>query len=163
VIPEPARVAIAHITRARGNKGEFAAIPLSDNPERVRRVFVNGTAYDVESAWRHADHVIFKLQGIDSIDAAEKLAGADVEIPMEERATLAEGEYFQTDLVGCAVVMRDGRRVGVVTGWQEYGGPPLLEVDSNGAEVLIPFAKSICVEIDVPQRRIVIDPPDGLL
>jgi len=163
VTPEQSLVAIAHITRARGIKGEVAALPLSDNPERVRRVFINRTEYEVESAWRHGDQIIFKLRGIDSIDAAEQLAGADLEIPMEERATLAEGEYFQTDLVGCAVVTRDGRNVGVITGWQEYGGPPLLEVDANGSEVLIPFAKSICIEIDVAARRVVIDPPDGLL
>jgi len=117
----------------------------------------------VENVWRHAGHVVFKFRGIDSMSDAEKLAGGDVEIPFEERAQLPEGEYFQTDLVGCAVVTRDGKGIGIVDGWQEYGGPQLLKVKAGDKEILVPFAKSICVEIDVPGRKIVVDLPEGLL
>ena len=149
--------------RPRGNKGELAAIPLSDNPERVRRAFVNGQEYAVENVWRHGERVVFKFEGIDSISTAETLSGADVSIPREDRAVLPDGEYYQTDLVGCSVVTREGKQVGTVEGWQELGGPPLLVVSANGKEVLIPFAKSICVAIDVPGKRIVVDPPEGLI
>jgi 16S rRNA processing protein RimM len=149
--------------RPRGNKGELAAIPFSDHPERMRRVFVNGREYTVENVWRHGDRVVFKFEGIDSISAAETLSGSDVAIPLEDRAVLPVGEYYQTDLVGCSVVTREGTLVGTVDGWQEHGGPPLLEVSVNGKEVLIPFAKSICVEIDLPGHRIVVDLPEGLV
>ncbi len=135
---------------------------MSENPERVRRVFVNGVEYQVENVWRHGDRVVFKFQGVESIADAEKLSGADVEIPRDERAVLPDGEYYQSDLVGCSVVTRQGESIGTVQGWQEYGGPPLLEINAHGRELLIPFAKSICVEIDVPGRRIVVDLPEGL-
>jgi 16S rRNA processing protein RimM len=159
----PPFVIIARLERPRGNKGELAGVPLSDNPERVKRVFVNGTEYEVENVWRHGDRVVFKFRGIDSISAAEKLSGADVAIPLEERANLPPGEYYQTDLVGCSVVTRQGELIGTVAGWQEYGGPPLLEVSAPGrGPLLIPFAKSICVDIDMLQRRIVVDLPEGL-
>jgi 16S rRNA processing protein RimM len=117
----------------------------------------------VENVWRHAGHVVFKFRGVDSMSDAEKLSGGDVEIPFEERAQLPEGEYFQTDLVGCAVVACDGKEIGIVDGWQEYGGPQLLKVKAGEKEILVPFAKSICVEIDVPGRKIVVDLPEGLL
>ena len=53
--------------------------------------------------------------------------------------------------------------MGRVTGWQECGGPALLEVDGvEGEELLVPFARSICVEIDPAARRIVVDLPEGL-
>ena len=47
------------------------AIPLSDNPERVCKAFVNGREYVVENVWRHGDRVVFKFEGVDSISAAE--------------------------------------------------------------------------------------------
>lgn len=140
----------------------MAAIPLSDHPERVRQVTVGSRSLEVENVWRHGDRVIFKFRGVDSISDAEKLAGAEVSIPKGERADLPDGEYFQTDLIGCTVFDRDGKVVGTVEGWQEYGGPALLEVNANGREVLIPFAKSICIEIDPGQKRIVVDLPEGL-
>ena len=155
-------VTIARIARARGNKGEVVAVPLSDTPERVRRVFINGVEYGVESVWRHGDHIVFKFTGVDSISAAEPLAGSDICIPAEERPALPDGEYYQTDLIGCSVVKRSGETIGTVTDWLELGGPPLLEVNANGREFLIPFAKSICVEIDMRNRRIVVDLPEGL-
>jgi 16S rRNA processing protein RimM len=58
---------------------------------------------------------------------------------------------------------RTGQEIGVVSEWQEYGGPPLLEVTgTNGRELLIPFAKSICVAIDPVLRRVEVELPEGL-
>jgi 16S rRNA processing protein RimM len=67
--------------------------------------------------------------------------------------------------LGCEITDHStGRRIGAVTGWQEYGGPPLLEVENErGQEILIPFAKSICVKIDPAARRIEVDLPEGLV
>jgi len=118
---------------------------------------------EVERTWMHGDHLIFKFKGVDTISDAERLAGADVAIPMEARAQIAEGEYYQSDLLGCEVF--DGvRLLGNVAGWQETGGPLLVEVRTpQGKELLIPFAKAIFTKIDVGQRRIEVNLPDGLL
>lgn len=125
---------------------------------------MNGAPLEVEEVWTHREHAIFKFGGIDSISAAEALVGADVCIRGEERARLPDGEYYQSDLIGCQVVeRRNSEMVGVVEAWQEYGGPPLLEVKGkDGKQILIPFAKSICVGIDVAARRIEVDMPEGL-
>jgi ribosomal 30S subunit maturation factor RimM len=74
---------------------------------------------------------------------------------------LEAGEYFHSDLVGCEV--RDhasDRLIGRVTGWEEYGGPALLEVDDG--RLLIPFVKAICVDILPEQRLIRVNLPEGL-
>ena len=115
---------------------------------------------EVENTWMHGDHLIFKFKGIDSISDAEKLAGAEVTIPFEERAALDEDEVYESDLIGCEVFDATGRSLGVVTDFQETGGTPLLQVGEN---LLIPFAKTICTEIDLEHRRIIVNPPDGLL
>ncbi len=118
----------------------------------------------MERVWRHGDKVVFKFAGVDSISDAEKLEDADVCIPLEERAVLPEGEYYQSDLVGCEVTDRvTGKSLGIVEDWKEYGGPPLLEV--KGADdrvILIPFAKSIFQEIDLVGKRVLVDLPEGL-
>lgn len=157
-------VVVAHLLRVRGNKGEVAAVPLSDHPERLTRVFVNGVPLEVERIWPHGDRLIFKFAGVDSISDAEKLEGLDVMIPEEERAELPEGEYYHSDLVGCEVVdLMSGRSYGTVAGWQEHGGPALLEVKgADGKEILIPFANAICKHIDPVGRWIGVELPEGL-
>lgn len=129
----------------------------------MKTVIVNQKSFDVENVWMHGDQVIFKFKGVDTISDAERLAGADVEIPLEQRAEIPEGEYYQSDLVGCEVVDEQGRLVGRVTGWQETGGPPLVETTRpDGKELLIPFAKAIFTRIDIERKRIEVALPEGL-
>jgi 16S rRNA processing protein RimM len=138
----------------------LAALPLSSQPARAGSVFVNGLAMEVENTWMHGDHLILKFKGVDTISDAEKLAGADVAIPFEQRAALDEEEFYQSDLIGCEVVDAAGRSLGVVSDFQETGGAPLLQVGEN---LLIPFAKSICTKIDLDHKQITVNLPDGLL
>lgn len=120
--------------------------------------------FQLESVREHRGGLLFKFQGVDSISQAQPLAGAEVCVPLADRAPLPPGEYYHSDLAGCQVVDRlTGERLGVVTGWQDSGGPGLLEVERpDGGQMLVPFARSICVEIDVPGRSIRVDLPEGL-
>ena len=118
---------------------------------------------EVEHFWTHGDRAIFKFKGIDTISDAQRLAGADVSIPLAERPATPEGEYYQSDLVGCQVSDQSGRLLGTVQGWQETGGVPLLEIRTQtGKELLIPFAKSMLVDINLERKRIEVNLPAGL-
>jgi len=166
------RVVVAEILRERGNVGEVLARSVSDVPGRmealrqIRLRMPDGSdqPLTVESAWPHKGSWVLKFAGVDSIDAAKRLRGADVWVPKDERGSLPEGEYFQSDLVGCRVLdSKDGRALGVVDGFEQYGGPLLLAVKSEAGEVLIPFVPAICVVVDLENRSISVDLPDGLL
>ena len=158
-------VTVALLGKTRGNRGEITALALSSKPERykaLREVFLFGAGdpYQVESAWFHDGTLILKFQGVDSISEAEKLSGAEVRIPAEQRAPLEPGEYFQTDLIGCDVIdSQTGSSLGRVTSWDDSGGPGLLVVEGG---LMIPFARSICIEIDPAARRILVALPEGL-
>jgi 16S rRNA processing protein RimM len=118
---------------------------------------------EIERIWTHGDHVVFKFKGVDTISDAERLAGSEVTIPMEQRAPVPEGEYYQSDLLGCDVVDQSGRSLGTVSGWKETGGVPLLEIRTQaGKELLIPFAKAMLANIDLEHRRIDVNLPEGL-
>jgi ribosomal 30S subunit maturation factor RimM len=73
---------------------------------------------------------------------------------------LEPDEFFLSDLVGCEVVERTtGEPLGQVTGFDDGGPSGLLHV---GKDLLIPFARSICVAIDTAARRIEVELPEGL-
>lgn len=159
-------MAVAHLTRPRGNRGELVAVPLTAHPERyqvLETVIVAGASYTVERVWYHKDQPIFKFRGIDTIGAAERLAGQDVLVPAAERFPLPEDEHYFADLMGCRVIDAVTEKVaGVVTGWQETGGGPvLLELDEG--RVLVPYAKAILRKIDFEAREILADLPEGLV
>ena len=167
--PEARWVTVAVLRKPRGNRGEVTAEALSSKLERyqsLKEVCVFPSSHsgwerlEVESVWVHGGVLIFKFAGIDSISEAEKLRGAEVRIPWRERAPLEPGEYFQSDLLGCEVVdHRSGASLGRVTGWDDAGGAGLLVLEGGA---LIPFARSICVEIDPVRKRIAVELPEGL-
>jgi 16S rRNA processing protein RimM len=167
---EPGWVAVAQIGKTRGNRGEVTAVALSSKPERyqdLKEVFLfapggpaGGEKYEIEETWFHLVTLVFKFRGVDTISNAELLYGREVRIPVSERTSLDEGEYFQSDLIGCEVVdHRTGESIGRVTAWDDGGGSGLLVVDDH---LLVPFARSICVAIDPAAKRIAVELPEGL-
>ncbi len=107
-------VAVAHILRPRGNKGEVAAELLTDFPQRLtelREVFVAGgkdkpRRVALVSCWlsqNHRGQAVFHFAGCSSISEAEKFRGLDVLLPIEQRVALPAGHYFISDLIGCSV------------------------------------------------------------
>jgi 16S rRNA processing protein RimM len=165
------RVVIAELFRARGIRGELIARSQTDVPGRlenlkraqVRLADGKDIAVEIEDAWEHKGDWVLKFVGVDTMDAANAFRGADLWVPPEERGELPEGGFFQSDLIGCSVVDKvSGKELGVVGGFQEYGGPTLMEMTVDGRELLIPFAEQLC-EVDLPARMIRVDLPDGLL
>jgi 16S rRNA processing protein RimM len=160
-------VAIALLGKTRGNRGEVTALALSSKRERyesLREVYlVRGddppAKYEVETTWFHDATLIFKFRGIDSISDAEALSGAEVRVPLAERVALEPGEYFESDILGCEVVdRRTGESLGRVSAWDDAGASGILVV----GDLMIPFAREICVEIDPAAKRIAVELPEGL-
>ena len=166
------RIVIADILRARGVRGEVLAKSQTDVPGRfqslkgvqVRLADGRDLSLQLESAWEHKGDWVLKFRDIDDMDSAERLRGAELWVSPQERGQLAEGEYFQSDLLGCQVVEKaTGKALGVVAGWQQYGGPPLLQVKCGESEVLIPFVSAICRDVDLSARLVRVELPEGLL
>jgi 16S rRNA processing protein RimM len=153
-----------------------AAEILTDFPERLpklREVWLAGGRGEpklvrVQRCWispSRGGQAIFHFADIHSIEEAEGLRGLEVQVPIEERAKLAAGNYFVGDLVGCEVWEKGApAALGSVRDVEFPGGAAaLLAVDTKDGEVLIPLAAEFCVRIDVKAKRIDVSLPEGLL
>ncbi len=164
-------VAVARIVRTRGLKGEVVADILTDFPERfelldtVTAVRESGEQVElkIEKFWLQNSRVILKFEGHDTVESGETLRSAEICVPESEAVELEEGEYFDWQLAGCKVETISGEAIGEVAELMRPGGTELLVVRGETKEFLIPFANAICVEVDVENKLIKIDPPDGLL
>jgi len=165
-------VVIARIVKARGIRGEVACVIETDFPERfseLERVTVwmpdgKRLTLSLQEHWFHKDRVILKFEGYDSMTAAQGLAGGRLVIRETDLKPLAQGQFFEHQLIGSEAVTPEGRRLGRVTRFMRTGGTDVLVLTSDdGRERLVPFADGICTDVDVSAKRITIDPPEGLL
>jgi len=165
-------IQIGRLYRTRGLRGELTGELDSQKPGRedtLKELTLEREGHRrlvrVEEIWRHGGRPVFKFEGIDSINDAEPLEGSVILAPESDVVQPDEGEYSHAALVGSQVVAdQTGVAIGVVQEVEEYGGPPLLKVQTaDGREVLIPFAREICRTIDAAAKIIRVELPEGLL
>lgn len=165
-------IIIARAVRARGLKGELVADILTDFPARFEDVSkVHGVGpigqrkeLELEGYWFQNKRVVLKFAGYDNEESANGLVGFEFGVPEGERVKLSEGEFYNWELEGCVVESEQGLLVGGVIEVMRTGGVELLLVrDDRGREHLIPMTQAIVTKVDVPNKKILIDPPEGLL
>lgn len=164
-------VAIARITKTRGLRGEAVADVLTDFPERfedLERVFAvrsdgSREKLKVENFWFQKNKIILKFAGVDSIEAAENLRNVEICVLESEAVALAEDEYFDWELESCRIETVEGKQIGRVKEVLRTGGAEVLIVAGEEKEFMIPFAGAICTEVDIENKLIKIDAPEGLL
>jgi len=164
-------VQVGRVVRPHGLRGQVVIAPETDfgdarfaSGAQVWRLSgASLTALTVAHSHPQADRWVVAFEGVTSVEAAEGLRGVELRIPEGSRMALGPDEYYLYDLVGCQVRTSAGAEVGQVKAVYTGAGGALLGVDRDGAEVLVPLVKAMCTEIDVARRRIVVDPPEGLL
>src|SRR6202021_2910922 len=158
-------ITLAVVIKTQGRHGEVAAELHTDIPDRFRpemKLWALSKNKDgerrevtVEDLWPHKSFLVLKFQGIETISDAEPLVGAELQLPISERAQLEPGWTYLSDLVGCAVY--DGeRRIGEIEDVQFGAGEAPLLVVKSGAKLPyeIPFAEAYLEKLDLEQRQI---------
>jgi 16S rRNA processing protein RimM len=161
---------VGRIARAHGNRGQVIVNPETDFPDQRFRpgaeVFIERggvRALTLTSVRFQNGRPVLGIAGVDTMDGAEALAGLELRVPADWLATLPRGTFYRHDLIGCRVETRAGQPVGVVQEVEgSLAGSRLVVADGSG-DILIPLAAEICTLIDPVAKRIVIDPPEGLL
>jgi 16S rRNA processing protein RimM len=154
------------IGKPHGLAGEVYVVVISDDPHRFEPGaalhHADGRTLTIETSQAHGDRFLVKFAGIDSRESAVALRGA-LYVPSSETRALDDDEFWHSDLIGCTVVGRDGSDIGTVA--RVVAGPvqDLLEVTTSAGPRLVPMVKEIVTSVDPGARRIVLDPPEGLL
>jgi 16S rRNA processing protein RimM len=166
-------ITVGRIIRPQGHRGSVVVAPETDFPaERFkpgaelfwRRGEEADSIVRVADSREYRGRWVVSLEGVSTMNEAEALRGVELKVPADAVQPLRAREYYLHDLEGCEVVTTAGAHVGRVAGVQFGSGAPLLQIaDEHGGEVLVPMVEGICREIDPDGKKIVIDPPAGLI
>jgi len=121
------------------------------------------SAHELESSNRQRRQFLIKLRDINHVDAARTFVGSTLLVADSALEALEAGQYYQYQVVGFAVFNLSGRAVGTITAILSTAGGELYVVQGPDKEHLVPAVKEIVEKVDFDERKIIIDPPDGLL
>ncbi len=169
-------VEVGRIGEAWGIKGWFKIVPYSNDPqalfeskqwfllpsEKGAKSFFSGTVLlTVKQAREHSDSIVATAEEIPDRNGAEALRGARIFIARENFPKAAEDEYYWVDLIGLAVVNREGVALGEVKDLLATGPQTTLvlsqDVDGKAVERMIPFVSAFVDKVDVPGKLITVD------
>ncbi|KKM11866.1 hypothetical protein SY88_06710 [Clostridiales bacterium PH28_bin88] len=164
-------VTVGRITATQGHRGEVRVYPLTDFPERFNRlekVIVNqhGSTRElaVEAARKHQNVIVLKFREVTTMDEAETLRDALVQIDEKDVVPLPPGHYYIFQLVGLPVYSMSGELLGRLVDVQQTGANDvyLVKSDTSGEEIFVPALKEVVKCIDLEQGKIMVELPPGL-
>lgn len=161
---------VAKVVAPHGVKGEVKVKPFGDVEEVARmaaelwdEVMIGAAAYTIKRAKAHGKLVILKFDGVTTREAAEALKGEELLVKRSELPEPAGGEYYRSDLIGLTVVTVAGDELGTLENVFSTGANDVYEVTGPGGEVLIPVIEDVVKEVDLDNKKITVELPEGLL
>lgn len=157
------------IVSTHGIRGEVRFNPWCDSPDFMKRFKTlyfdkNGEKpVRVLSCRPHGAIVILKLEGVDTVEDAQKLRGKTLYMNRAD-AKLPKGDWFVQDLIDCTVYDADNREkvYGVLTDVAQTGANDIWYIEKDGKEYIIPAIKDVVIDVDVEKGEVFIRPLRGI-
>ena len=162
---------IGQIVNTFGIKGMVKANPWVNDVTRfdnLKKVYVKIrkelNELEIEEVKYHKNQVLIKFKGIETIEQAEKLKNAILEIDRKDAIPLEEGEYFIADLLESEVYSDEGEKIGILYDIYNTGSNDIYVVkDELGKQILLPGISDVIKEVDLEHKKIVVHLLKGLV
>ena len=168
---QPSRVIVGRVRRPHGVRGEVSVSVLTDVEDRlspgakVHLVLSDGRNQEVRiaGARQTGGKAIIRFDGFESRNDVEQLRSARLEIDRSRVPEPPPGTYFYFELMGCECYDAAVGELGRVCGLLNDGGGLILEIQQPEGKLLVPFVKAYLKSVDIANRRIEMQLPDGLI
>ena len=164
-------IAIGKFGKTRGVSGDIYVIPYGDDPGKFTRLAhailkIDGkeVSINIERGKLWSGRVTVKVKGYDTPEAARTLTHRELFIRPDQLEKLPEGRYYAFDLEGCLALGESGETIGTVIEVESMPGNDLFVIKApNGQTGRLPVIKQFVKRVDIENKTIVIDPPNGWL
>lgn len=116
----------------------------------------------IEKVSLRRNDIYIKFQDVNDRNASEALVGHYLFVEESGRKRLAPGEFFVDDIIGMSVCDPQKKMLGVVQDVVRYPAQDVYVVNTGSGEVMVPAVRNIVRGVDLKNRTMTIDPPEGL-
>lgn len=153
---------VGKIINTHGIKGEVKVQSTTDDLSRFRSLksaYIDDIKVEVCGCKLQPNKAILKIKGIDTIEDAQRLKNKEIKVERQNAVKLKRDSYFAADIVNCDVYDENGLYLGKVNDIIYTGSNEVYCVEGE-SEILVPALKSIVMDIDIENNKIIIKPLD---
>lgn len=155
------------ITSTHGIRGEVKIYPYTDDVDNIlnlKKIYIEGKGYKVNSIRFHKNMFVTKLNGINTVEEAETFRNKLVQREIDENEELEEDTYYIKDLIGLDVYLENNELFGKIKDVFQTGANDVYVIRTNdNKEVLIPAIKSVVKDVDIVNSKMIIELMEGLV
>jgi len=158
-------IPVGRVTRTHGLKGELKFFPADQDDlvvQNDQQIRLGETTFKIKSVRGAKSPFIVKLEGVDSIEAAQSLSGQEVLVAKEDFESLPEGEYYRFEIEGLKAFDDIGKYYGVIEEIIATGSNDVYVVRGDGKEWLVPMIDSVVQNIDMEEGKLIFHCVEGL-
>jgi 16S rRNA processing protein RimM len=158
-------IPVGRVTRTHGLKGELKFFPADQGDlivQKDQQIRLGETTFKIKSVRGVKSPFIVKLEGVDSIEAAQSLSGQEVLVAKEDFESLPEGEYYRFEIEGLKAFDDTGKYYGVIEEIIATGSNDVYVVRGDGKEWLVPMIDSVVQNIDLEEGKLIFHCVEGL-
>ena len=146
------KILVGKIVAPQGIRGDVRVQTYSESPKDFQKFKVQSAKFKADDfcfirAVPNSSVIIAHINGFDDRNAAETLRGTELFIERSTLPVLNDDEYYQADLIGFSVV-RDGQKIGIVAGFQNFGAGDIIELDNGD------YVSFIGADVDMVNKEI---------
>ena len=158
------------LTKPFGLKGGLCAFFDADNPEHYQSltaVFLDLDGelipYQIEKIqYRGRNQFIIQFAGINAEEAKE-FVQVDLYLPLSALPPLEGNRFYFHEVIGFQVVDQERGPIGTCTGFMELSNNPVMQIDCQGREILIPASQQFVTKVDRDEKVLFVETPEGLI
>src|SRR5699024_2316898 len=162
---------VGKIINTHGLNGEVKVLQITDFAEVFdvdKSVYaeLNGqiTELVIDGYRLHKQYHLLRFKGFDSINDVEHLKGVELNIKEDQLPELGEREFYYHDIIGCHVHAVDGEKIGKIESILSPGANDVWVVkNEDRKEFLIPYIEDVVKEVDIDNKKVIIELMEGLL
>lgn len=163
---------IGKVINTHGIKGEVKVKQITDFVERFAKGAVvylvdekeHAVSLEISSVRQQRDVLLIRFTGHDSIEQVESFKGLLLKIKAEQLTPLNEHEFYFHEIIGCTVFDMNGNEIGIVDSILTPGANDVWVVkNQQQKEFLIPYIEEVVKEVDVTNKKVIIELMEGLL
>lgn len=151
-----------------GLKGEIKVLMLTSSFEsfKMLKVYLNE---DASVSWNFTkmrvinNKLIAHLQNCNNREDAEKFRGKKIFSKSSKFPEINKDEYYIRDLIGCAIFLKNGKKIGNVVSVEDFGASGLLKTKINNKTFHIPMNKDNLISVNLDKKEIIVNPIKGII
>ena len=162
---------IGQIVNTSGLKGVIKVKPFTDDIQKFnnfKTIYISIKKelkeFKIEKVRFNKNMIFLKLEGIDTIEEAEKYRNLYLKVKRDKNEKLEKDSYYIVDIIGCTVYTDENKKLGIITDVFSTGSNDVyVAKDELGKQILLPAIKQVIKSVDIENKTIIVHLLEGLI